>query len=84
MRNRQVDDFSDLRELRAQAQTRATHLGHTLRKFVVRRNDPTKADAFCATCNALAVINTDPDRHLPAAYGHALTDRCGNGTRRTA
>ena len=76
---RQDDEFGDARALRSEATRKPTRLGHTLRPFVVRIADATKADAFCERCNLLAVVNTSTDGPLPSTYGRALKQRCSKG-----
>ena len=73
---RQEDDFGDAKSLRLEAVRQARRLWHVLGRFVVRKSDATKADAFCERCNMLAIVNTNPDGSLPSIYGHALLRRC--------
>lgn len=78
LRAEDVDDgFGYVRDLKKDASRIARKHGHDLGSWHRRPNQRTIFDAFCITCNRLAVVNADPDHGLPPIYGHAVTDSCG-------
>ena len=73
-----VDEFGELPARKRRAATEARHRGHDLLPWRKRHNDPAgRWNAYCATCNKLAVVCTETPETLPDIYGDALREDCG-------
>ena len=72
-----IDQFGDLPSRKKAAVAQARSLGHDLLPWHERANDPAgRWNAFCATCNKLAVVCTETPKEFTDIYGHALTQKC--------
>lgn len=73
-----VDDFGELAERKRLARRTAERLGHSLRTWHRRPNDPEgRWNAFCERCNRLAVTCVEAPEGFPSAsYGSALRETC--------
>lgn len=73
-----VDDFGELSKRKRDARRAAEALGHSLRTWHRRPNDPAgRWNAFCERCNRLAVTCVEaPEGFQSATYGSALRERC--------
>lgn len=72
-----VDGFGELPARKRKASAQARKLGHQLLGWHRRPNDPAgRWNAFCASCNRLVIVVTEPQPGLPDIYGKALTDDC--------
>jgi hypothetical protein len=72
-----VDDFGELPARKRTAAAEARHRGHDLTGWRRRVNDPAgRWNAFCATCNRVAVVCTETPDGLIDIYGTALKEDC--------
>lgn len=73
-----LDDFGPLAERKRDAKELARHLGHDLGRWHRRPNDPCgRWNAFCWTCNAVAVVAVEtPEGFAAPVYGTALNQEC--------
>jgi hypothetical protein len=72
-----VDEFGELRGRKRSAAHTARQRGHDLTGWRRRTNDPFgRWNAFCATCNRVAVVCTETPSTLTDTYGSALTEDC--------
>lgn len=72
-----VDDFGELSERKRKARRAAERLGHSLRTWHRRPNDPAgRWNAFCERCNLLAVVCVEAPEGLSMTYGSALRETC--------
>lgn len=72
-----IDQFGELAGRKRHAADTARRLGHDLLPWHERANDPAgRYNAFCASCNMLAVVCTETPEGFTDTYGHALTSEC--------
>ena len=73
-----VDCFGELSERKRVARRAAERLGHSLRTWHRRPNDPAgRWNAFCERCNMLAVVCVEaPEGFDSPTYGSALRETC--------
>jgi hypothetical protein len=76
-----IDQFGELSVRKREAAEIARRLGHDLLPWHQRANDPAgRWNAFCASCNRLAVVCTEAPEDFPDIYGKALTQDCAGIT----
>jgi hypothetical protein len=72
-----IDHFGDLSARKKAAAAAARKLGHDMRSWVRRSNDPAgRWNSFCVTCNKLAVVCTEAPEGFEEMYGTALKEGC--------
>ena len=72
-----VDEFGELPERKRAATKRALGLGHVLGPWHRRPNDVAgRFNAFCRSCNRIAVVCIETPDGLDDIYGTALVETC--------
>lgn len=72
-----IDQFGELAQRKKDAAMRARALGHDLRPWHQRPNDPAgRWNSFCFACNRAVVVCTETPDGMEDIYGPAVTLDC--------
>ena len=72
-----IDQFGELPARKRTAAAQARKLGHDLRPWGRRSNDPAgRWNAYCFDCNKLVVVCTETPVGFEDIYGKAYTESC--------
>jgi len=72
-----VDQFGDVAARKRAAGAQARKLGHDLRPWHRRPNDPAgRWNAFCTSCNRALVVCTETPLDFEDIYGPAFSEDC--------
>ena len=73
-----IDQFGDLPSRKRGAAEKARKLGHDLRGWARRSNDPYgRWNSFCVSCNRAVVVCTETPEGFEDVYGPAIREDCG-------
>ena len=74
-----IDQFGEVPTRKREAAEIARRLGHDLLPWHQRSNDPAgRYNAYCASCNRLAVVCTETPEGFTDVYGKALKEDCAS------